>query len=206
MAALLFGAAGSLSWAMGWAYLGIFLLAMVANALLADPELIAERLLVKRSTEGWDNALMGVYGLISVVAVPLVAGLDRRYGWPGGIGLGVQVAGMALNTLGWVLNVWSMMANKFFSTVVRVQDDRGQTVATGGPYRLVRHPGYVGAIAFVLGSALMLGSLWATLLGVVGVLLMVVRTALEDRLLQERLAGYREYAARVRYRLLPGVW
>ena len=105
-----------------------------------------------------------------------------------------------------VLLTWSMASNAFFSTVVRIQDDRGHAVASGGPYRFVRHPGYVAAILFYLVTPLMLGSVWTFIPSVLMVLLFVVRTALEDRTLREELDGYWEYAQRVRYRLLPGVW
>jgi protein-S-isoprenylcysteine O-methyltransferase Ste14 len=99
-----------------------------------------------------------------------------------------------------------MVANTFFSTTYRLQEDRGHAVASSGPYRVVRHPGYVGTIAFELATPIMLGSLWALMLGGLGALLIVVRTALEDRTLQEELPGYAEYTQRTRYRLLPKVW
>jgi protein-S-isoprenylcysteine O-methyltransferase Ste14 len=107
---------------------------------------------------------------------------------------------------GMLLVSWAMASNKFFSTTVRIQDDRGQTVTSSGPYRLVRHPGYVGFLVSNLATPLLLGSLWALIPAVVLEALVVVRTALEDRTLQAELGGYRDYARRVRYRLLPGVW
>jgi protein-S-isoprenylcysteine O-methyltransferase Ste14 len=104
------------------------------------------------------------------------------------------------------LFTWAMVSNPFFSTMVRIQTDRGQTVATGGPYRWVRHPGYVGYILSAVSTALLLGSLWALVPAVLTGVLLVVRTALEDRTLLEELEGYEEYARQVRYRLVPGVW
>ncbi|MBU0705027.1 MAG: isoprenylcysteine carboxylmethyltransferase family protein, partial [Chloroflexi bacterium] len=104
------------------------------------------------------------------------------------------------------LFTWGMTANKFFSTSVRIQEERGHTVASEGPYRYVRHPGYVGYIIALFATALALGSLWALVPAVLATCLFVVRTALEDRTLQKELAGYKEYAQQVRYRLLPGVW
>ena len=98
------------------------------------------------------------------------------------------------------------VSNRFFSTMVRIQADRGQTVATAGPYRYVRHPGYVGYSVSFFGMALALGSLWALVPAVLMACLLVVRTALEDRTLQDELAGYTDYARQVRYRLLPGIW
>jgi protein-S-isoprenylcysteine O-methyltransferase Ste14 len=99
-----------------------------------------------------------------------------------------------------------MASNRFFSSVVRIQADRGHTVATGGPYRFVRHPGYAGFIAGSFGAALLLGSRWALLPALLSAVLLVVRTVLEDRTLRAELPGYAEYAARVRHRLLPHVW
>jgi protein-S-isoprenylcysteine O-methyltransferase Ste14 len=108
--------------------------------------------------------------------------------------------------LGLALFSWAMFSNTFFSSAVRIQQERGHAVCNTGPYRFVRHPGYVGAILQSLVMPLMLNSLWAFIPAGLAVLLMVVRTALEDKTLQEELQGYTEYAHRVRYRLLPGVW
>jgi protein-S-isoprenylcysteine O-methyltransferase Ste14 len=99
-----------------------------------------------------------------------------------------------------------MAANAYFSMVVRIQEDRGHAVVTDGPYRFVRHPGYLGSILFALATPLVLGSLWAFVPCGLGAVLFIVRTALEDKTLQKELPGYREYAERVRYRLLPGIW
>jgi len=108
--------------------------------------------------------------------------------------------------LGQGLFTWGMVSNKFFSTAVRIQTDRDHTVASGGPYRYVRHPGYVGYITASFATALALGSLWALIPAGLTMCLLVVRTALEDQTLQDELDGYKEYAQQVRYRLLPGVW
>ena len=120
--------------------------------------------------------------------------------------LAAQITGFVAYIAGGALFGWSMIANAFFSTAVRIQNDRGQAVCDKGPYRFVRHPGYAGAIFEALAAPVMFGSLWALIPGVLSVLLFVVRTALEDRTLQQELGGYVEYASRVRYRLLPGVW
>ena len=108
--------------------------------------------------------------------------------------------------LGQLLFTWSMVSNPFFSTAVRIQMDRGQTVATGGPYRFVRHPGYVGGIVHAVGIALALGSLWALIPAGVASFVLLIRTHWEDQTLQEELTGYREYTTRTPYKLLPGVW
>ena len=120
--------------------------------------------------------------------------------------LTLQIVALVVAVLCYALIVWAMAANAFFSKVVRIQDDRGHTVATGGPYRIVRHPGYVGGILFELATPIMLGSWWALIPGGFTALFFVVRTALEDKTLHEELPGYAEYAQQTRYRLLPGIW
>ena len=113
---------------------------------------------------------------------------------------------MLICALGYALFTWATAANAFFSRIVRLQLDRGQTVVSSGPYRYLRHPAYLGAIAYNLAVGILLASWPAAAVGLAGALLLVVRTALEDRLLRAELPGYEDYARRVRYRLLPGVW
>src|SRR5512137_210577 len=122
------------------------------------------------------------------------------------MGVGRHVSGAVLLAAAYALLSWAMWSNAFFSTVARIQDDRGHAVCTTGPYRLVRHPGYAGFILQALGTPWLLGSHWALVPGVVAAASMVVRTSLEDRMLQAQLPGYAEYARRVRYRLVPGIW
>ena len=148
---------------------------------------------------------MSIVGIVTLCKY-IVAGLDVRYGWTGGIPLWLHIVTLVIAALGYALGTWAMAANAFFSQIVRIQDDRGHTVVTDGPYQFVRHPGYVGTIAFELATPIMLGSLWALIAGVLAALLLVVRTALEDRILHKELEGYAEYAQQTRYRLLPGVW
>ncbi len=131
--------------------------------------------------------------------------LDVRWGWTRQLSAAWNLAGAVVLAPGLGLAGWAMIANAYFSTAVRIQSDRGQTVCRSGPYRFVRHPGYVGYILQPLGTALLLGSLWALIPGLVAVILMGIRTILEDRLLQAKLPGYREYAQQVRYLLVPGV-
>ena len=140
------------------------------------------------------------------VASWIVAGLDLRFSWSSPKPLAVHLIGMGTVALGYALFMWAMVSNAYFSEVVRIQEDRGHQVATDGPYRFVRHPGYAGAILSFLGSPLLLGSWWAFIPTALGVGGYILRTALEDKTLQLELGGYREYTERVRYRLIPGVW
>jgi protein-S-isoprenylcysteine O-methyltransferase Ste14 len=213
-AAMLFIPAWRLDWVMGWVYVALWLLWHSALALIlipTNPELLAERARPQKGSKSWDVKLLSFTGL-ATLALGILAGFDVRLGWTaqalsgGQVSLLLQVAAAVIAALGYALSVWAMTANAFFSVTVRIQEDRGQTVATGGPYRVVRHPGYVGSVAFNLLSPIMLGSLWALIPGVLAALAFVIRTALEDRTLQQELPGYVEYAQRTRYRLVPGIW
>lgn len=206
LAVLLFASAGTLRWPMAWALVALFVGVAIATYLTVDHSLIAERSRNRRSTERWDNVLLAVYGLVTMLVVPVLAGLDMRFAWSAPLPRAVLVGALLVNIGGWALHIWAMRANAYFAIVVRVQEDRGQTVASGGPYRWIRHPGYLGGIAFNLATPVMLGSLWALIPGAIGAALLVLRTALEDRLLQERLPGYPTYADDVPHRLIPGIW
>jgi protein-S-isoprenylcysteine O-methyltransferase Ste14 len=207
-AVVLFLAAGRLDWTWAWVYLGICLLSIAINGMFllrTSPETIAERGR-PQATQNWDKVIGGLWALVLYLILPLVAGLDARYGWTGELSAVWNLAGAVVLAAGLELGGWAMIANAYFSTAVRIQSDRGQTVCSSGPYRFVRHPGYVGFILQSLGTPLLLGSWWALLPGLTAVALIVIRTILEDRLLQAELAGYPEYTRQVRYRLVPGVW
>jgi protein-S-isoprenylcysteine O-methyltransferase Ste14 len=169
------------------------------------PELLAERVGPRKGAKTWDTIILSLYGLVMLI-MWVVAGFDVRYAWSSEIGLVAQSAAMLIVIGGYALVVWATGTNAFFSQVVRIQTERGHTVVTNGPYRFVRHPAYTGAVLLVLASPIMLGSWWALIPGVICAVLMIVRTALEDRTLQVELSGYTVYAQRTRHRLLPGVW
>jgi protein-S-isoprenylcysteine O-methyltransferase Ste14 len=205
---VLFVAAGRLAWTWAWVFLGLSLLSMVINGSLllrTSPQTVAERGRPD-TTRGWDKVVGGLWALALFVLVPLVAGLDVRLGWTGTVATAWNVTGAAALVVGLALAGWSMIVNAFFSTAVRIQTDRGQTVCRSGPYRFVRHPGYLGFVLQSLGTPVLLGSRYALAVGVVAATLMVVRTALEDRMLQRELAGYTDFVQDVHYRLCPGVW
>lgn len=197
--------AGRLDWVWPWAYLGVGLVILAINTRILPPELIAERGQPRENVKDWDRVLATLI-TFPILALLIVAGLDERFGWSPQLALVVHLTGLAFIALGQGLFSWAMASNIFFSTAVRIQMDRDQTVASGGPYRYVRHPGYVGMIVSLLATALAFGSLWALIPAGLAAVLLVVRTALEDRTLLGELDGYKEYAARVRYRLLPGIW
>ena len=208
MGATLFMAAGRVNWAWGWIMLGIYLASVGVNGIFMlrrSPETIAERG-QPGEMKSWDRLIGGLWGAAQYMLVPLIAGLDVRFAWSGEIGLEWQVAGSAVFAGGLGLFGWAMITNVYFSTVVRIQSDRGHTVCRSGPYRFVRHPGYAGAILQSLGIPFLLGTFWALIPGLIAAALMVIRTALEDRLLQAELPGYLDFVRDVRYRLMPGVW
>jgi protein-S-isoprenylcysteine O-methyltransferase Ste14 len=173
--------------------------------LRTNPETVAERG-QPQEMKDWDKLVGGLWGLAIYIVLPLVAGLDVRFAWTGELSLAWHVAGAVAQVIGLALTAWAMIANAYFSTAVRVQSERGHTVCRSGPYRLVRHPGYVGFILQSISLPILLGSFWALVPGIIAAALMVLRTALEDRTLQAELPGYKEYVQEVRYRLAPGVW
>lgn len=208
MALFLFLSVGRWDWIMGWALVAITALWVIATGLVVIPrypELLAERLGPRKGGKTWDTTVMGLVGL-GTIARCIVAGLDVRYGWTTGMPFALQVVGFVIAMLSYALVVWATGSNAFFSLTVRIQKERGHAVATGGPYRFVRHPSYVGGILFELAAPILLGSWWALIPGGLNAILFVVRTALEDRTLQKELDGYMAYAERTRYRLLPSVW
>ncbi|MBU7009847.1 MAG: isoprenylcysteine carboxylmethyltransferase family protein [Theionarchaea archaeon] len=205
--AILFAAAGSIEWVRAWIFVilqGGLLIVFGSVMLRVNPELIGQRSKMKSDIEKYDKLFAIAYSPVLFVT-PAVAGLDFRFGWSGmpfsSIGVGIPLA-----TLGYLLIMWAMAVNTYFETGVRIQKDRGHQVCTKGPYQYVRHPGYVGMVLMYAGTPLILGSWWAFLPAGVVVPLLVIRTALEDRMLHNELTGYADYAQRVKYRLLPGVW
>lgn len=207
IAAILFLSSWEWDWVMAWFLVGIQIMVFIINSQLVDKELIDERSKFKENTKSWDRILLPILRINVGLVLLLIAGLDKRLGWTTPpLSLPIQLVGMGLHVLGQAVLSWSMASNRFFSDAVRIQTDRGHTVESRGPYRYVRHPGYVGGILYALGVPLMLGSLWAFIPGGLGILIIVTRTVLEDKTLQEELAGYKEYTQQTRFRLLPGIW
>lgn len=202
---VLFAAAGTLRWRWAWIFLAAGAAILLINFFVLPRELIEERGKAKKDAKRWDKVLNAV-NVVPTILLYVCAGLDYRLGWTGSLHSGIHIAGLILLFAGSLLFTWSMVSNRFFSTLVRLQIDREHSVASGGPYRLVRHPGYMGYMAMSLATPLALGTLWALILSGSTCLLFILRTALEDRTLQKELAGYAEYAGKVKYRLLPYVW
>ncbi len=208
MGVALFWSAGRMDWWPAWAAIAVWLACFTAMDILIlrfNPDLMAERLTPPKGAKTWDKAILSILRLTQLVRY-ILAGLDQRYGWTGGFPLAAQIAALTVCVLGYALLLWAMASNNFFSQIVRIQSDRGHAVATDGPYRYVRHPAYVGMILFELAMSTLLASWWALIAGGLCAILLILRTALEDRTLQAELTGYVDYARQVRYRLLPGIW
>ena len=208
---LLFVCAGDIGWWQAWVYSLLFVAAGLGGRFLAErrhPGLLAERQSIDniQTVKTWDKVLAPLMALSLGLPLVIVAGLDHRFDWSPAFPLWLILIGFFLIAFGYAFAVWALVENRFFSSVVRIQTDRGHVVCDSGPYRIVRHPGYAGNILPLLGIVLALSSLWTLIPAAVALVIAVIRTALEDRTLQEELPGYKEYARRVRYRLFPGIY
>jgi len=209
VALVLMLSAGRWDWVAGWVYVGIFLAFDAVTALVVipkNPELLIERSKSHLDTKAWDKVIMPVAAGLMPLFSWILAGLDLRLDWGPEVRLSLQAAGLVVTVIGHVIVVWAIGVNAFFSVVVRIQEERGHSVATSGPYRWIRHPGYLGAIMFSGAVPLLLSSWWALIPGIGSIILYVLRTSLEDQTLQDELPGYSDYVEQVNYRLIPGVW
>jgi protein-S-isoprenylcysteine O-methyltransferase Ste14 len=205
MALILFLTSGKPDWIWAWAYMGVNVIILAINSQVISPELMAERGEIKENVEPWDRTI-ALIGSIFTIATIILPGFDQRFGWSPILAPSIQIIGLIFYALGMGWFTWSMASNPFFSGTVRIQKDRDQVVATSGPYQYVRHPGYIGYTIAWIATAIALGSLWTLIPAILIVISIIIRTALEDKTLQEKLPGYREYAEKVRYRLIPGIW
>ena len=204
MIGALFGPAGRWDLPFFWGCLGVYVAFMVIVFRTIDPGLLEERL---RPGAGGKDRLLRWIVLPFILGHWIVAGLDvGRFHWSDSIPSSVQIAALSVFALSLGLNAWAMAVNRFFSPVVRIQEEREHRLVTTGPYRYVRHPGYIGGVVASLSGGLALGSWWAMLPIAVFVIIFIRRTLLEDRFLHEELEGYTDYAARVRYRWVPFIW
>jgi protein-S-isoprenylcysteine O-methyltransferase Ste14 len=206
---LLFVTAGRLNWIGGWAYLGLNAFTQLLSALLLtarQPEMLAERSEVREGTKGWDRFFTPAILFSGSLALVLVAGLDARFGWSVPVSIRLWAAALAVAFASQMFVLWAMACNPFFALTVRIQSDRAQRAITTGPYRLVRHPGYLGSAIYTLAIPIVLGSWWTFIPAALTVVLIVARTGLEDRTLRAELPGYADYASATRSRLIPGLW
>jgi protein-S-isoprenylcysteine O-methyltransferase Ste14 len=197
-------------WWEAWFYAIISILGFAVSRVLAarrHPDLLAERAryLGHEDAKSWDRILSPLVGLGGALIL-VVVGLDALFNWSPPFSPPVKLLALVAILVGYLLGSYALIENRFFSGMVRIQSERGHQVVSTGPYRWMRHPGYAGALLLYLATPLFLDSRWAFVPAVFLTIVLVVRTNLEDETLQVELPGYREYAGRVRYRLLPGLW
>ena len=206
---LVFG--GDFGWWQAWGYSLLIVTAGPGGRIWAErrhPGLLAERQNMEKiqSAKAWDKVLAPLMALSLSFPLVIVAGLDHRFGWSPIFPMWLIVLGFLLISLGYAFAAWALAENRFFSSVVRIQTDRGHVVCDSGPYRIVRHPGYAGNMVALPGMVLALSSMWTLIPLAVALIIAVIRTVLEDQTLQDELPGYRDYVRRVRYRLIPGIY
>lgn len=205
---ILFFSAGTWGWLGAWVYVGLALAYQVVYLLVlthVNPAMLNERgKFAKSGTKGFDRDYFIMYLPITIGGLVLIA-LDRRYGWTT-VPFWAHLVGVALLLVSFVPGLWALMVNPYFECTVRIQKDRGQTVIKNGPYRFIRHPGYLGLVLSLAAVPLILGSWWGFVPYGFMILVVITRTALEDKTLQKELPGYREYTAETRYRLIPFIW
>lgn len=203
-----FALVGQWDWPRGWAFVGLLLIGRLLSVPYLwrkNPEMMRRRGKIGQGTKTWDLVVLTLFGA-TLLAIPVVAALDIRYRWST-MSPWLWLVGAALYALFVAIVTWSMAVNPFFEKTVRIQSDRNHQVITSGPYGIVRHPGYIAIIlGLVFAMPLLLGSWWAFAPASLCTLTLILRTALEDRTLQQELPGYTAYAHKVRHRLLPGVW
>lgn len=202
---MLFGAAGRWDLPFFWAYIGIIALVILAAFTVVDEDLMKER---RNPGPGGQDLTLRRNAILVMSAHMVLAGLDvGRFHWSDTMPRWLQVAGLLSILAAMSLSAWASRTNRFFSSVARIQRDRGHHLITGGPYRFVRHPGYAAAITWFIVSGVALGS-WISIApaAIGGIFLFLRRLRIEEALLFAELEGYREYAQRVPYRLVPGIW
>jgi protein-S-isoprenylcysteine O-methyltransferase Ste14 len=200
---------GRPDWTRAWLFVAIITFAQFGVGIALhrkSPDLLVERSRMQQGTKSWDKLLAPIIAIVGPLAIWVVAALDVRWNWPPSIPSLWSAVAFAICVGGVVLAAWAMLVNRFFAATVRIQSDRGHKLVDRGPYARLRHPGYTGAMAFTLASPIALGSKTALIPAVLTGIVLVIRTALEDRTLQAELPGYKEYTTRVRSRLVPGLW
>lgn len=207
MIGLLFLVAGRWDYWQAWVYsvINLIILALMGTLFTKNSELVEERLNPKEGMKGWDKFYFAFTTPLYIIAL-ILGGLDARFGWTTNMPIWIYWTSVVVYLLGQAIFLWARYTNNYFSSVVRIQTDRGHAVCSDGPYRYVRHPGYVGGFLFTSTIGLMLGSWWASIPQVIAALMLIWRTAREDKTLQKELPGYTEYTTQTRYRLLPGIW
>lgn len=202
---ILFVSAWTLNWSWAWIFIVTGVIILVINFMVLPREVIEERGRKKENVKRWDKILMTI-NIAPILGIYLLSGLDYRFNWSSVFPVMIHVIGLIIVFLGSMLFTWSMVSNKFFSTMVRIQDKRGHRIAVEGPYKYVRHPGYVGYILMAMATPVVLGSIYALSMSFLVLIIFIIRTELEDKTLLRELEGYQGYSQKVKYRLIPFIW
>ena len=206
---IFFAAAGHFNLPRAWIFFGVTFLYFVISTIIVarfNPELINERTTNKSGSKSRDKLFLSLYVLLGLYIQPAVIGLDvGRFQWSS-LGIVYLAVGYVIYLISCILNILTMVENPYFEATVRIQEDRDQHVVTTGPYKMVRHPGYLAAILWAAAAPLAIGSVFGLAAGGLVLVVLILRTSFEDKTLQSELPGYDEYTRRVKYRLFPGVW
>lgn len=204
----LFLPAGQIDWQMGWVYLLINAVSMIINSVILQklhPRLLVDRVNAK-TKKGWDRALAGIMTFIGPISICIVSGFSFRNQWIPQMPFYYQIAGIILIVLGCTVSAWAIASNKFFFGFMRIAKEESHSVCDKGAYKIVRHPGYLGAFLVTLATPLLLNSVWAFIPAAITVISIFFRTFLEDKSLIKNLDGYLDYTRKVRFRLIPPIW
>ena len=202
---------GDFSWWQAWVFFILIFLAGIGGRYIAEkrhPGILTERSSIEKAQnmKPWDKVLAPLMAISLSFPIVIVAGLDHRYEWTALFPLLLNILGLVIIAIGYAFAAWALVENRFFSSTVRIQTDRGHVVCNSGPYRIVRHPGYAGNLLAVAGVIMALNSIWTIIPAAAAFIITIIRTSLEDKTLHSELPGYRDYAKRVRYRLFPGIY
>ncbi len=205
---IIFISAGRINYWQGWVYAaaGVLMTVIGLSLLRTDPELMDERSKPGQGVKKWDKQIVAISAVVLIIMY-ITAGLDSgRFKWSPDFHWSFYLAGLVLTVAGQLLFIIAQQQNKFFSSLVRIQTDRGHTVVHTGLYKAVRHPAYLGNLIQDIGFPLLFGSLWSIIPVFISILFLLVRTYLEDRTLINELTGYREYTNKTRYKIIPYIW
>jgi protein-S-isoprenylcysteine O-methyltransferase Ste14 len=206
--AIIFVSAGRIDYWQGLTYVSIGFIMLLLNytVLQIDPELLKERSKPGKNTKKWDKTILGLSFLVTI-SMYIIAGLDSgRFNWSPDFHWSLYLSGIILTALGQLLFLIAQKQNRFFSSTVRIQTEREHKVCETGLYKIVRHPAYMGSIIQSLGFPLLFGSLWSIIPILISIILLIIRTNLEDKTLKNELKGYPVYSVKTQYKIIPNVW
>ncbi len=207
--AVFFLSAGRIDLPRAWFFFGLYFISLLFNIVIFlkfNPEVIRVRSETKWEEMKWWDKLFTVLYIIFIFIIFIVCGLDVGRFQLSSTGMEFLVGGVIIFVVGWGVVVWAMVENKFFETTARIQKEREQRVVSTGPYAIVRHPGYTGMILYYGCAPFIIGSLYGLIPALLLAIVFIFRTYFEDRMLYKELSGYKEYAKKVRYRLVPFIW